>query len=238
MRRHHNNCHLEFPEQIFNLDIQNMTTTSVKDTVSGRNLTRSGTSYFTFVNDQELGRGIKFTTRISSNVFSDTYNSNTYPKLWGAISDISKPISLIMLLDTSGVSTSNRYGIVALYNIMQLSMWSTGSNPAFPIFNNITSSYIAVTKYPIYGNAGFWYKGIDSTKTYYSNANGIILTTGSRRSGSNSSSATIQFGKSQESSYYADAGVIVYGVTMYEGILEPEHVDALANAKTTDSTRI
>lgn len=49
---------VELPNPILNLDIENMTYTQLKETVSGKTLTSSATeSVLSFVNDSDYGRG-------------------------------------------------------------------------------------------------------------------------------------------------------------------------------------
>lgn len=237
------------PNPIFNLDIANMTYSAVKDTISNRNLTSTtNSSYLEFVTDSTFGRGYKTKTRTSYNVYSAAYNQTNFPALYNVLNNSTAAFSVLMIIDPRSTGTSsgksNRQGLLALYNFLSFIGYTDGANnkllQAFMPKGTAGGTGSAIASYfqPI-GNTGisYFYVGIDTNGTYYYDANGVLQTNTTIKrngvAGTPVSGSQLVLNRSQEKSYYAQAGQIIYGITIYDDILTPDQIDYLVNQNHT-----
>lgn len=234
------------PNPIFNLDIANMTYTAVKDTVSNRNLTStSSSSYLEFVTDSTFGRGYKIKTRTSNNCFAAAYNQTNFPALYNVLNNSTGAFSVLMIIYPRSTGTtsgnSNRQGLLALYNSCSFIGYTVGANNR--LLQSIMPRVLAggysgapVSYFQQIGNTEkyFFYAGLDANGLYTYNSSGSLVTsTGVKRNGKAATSGTLYLNRAQESNYYAQAGQIIYGITIYDDILTPEQIDYLVNQNHT-----
>lgn len=230
---------VELPNPILNLDIENMTYTQLKETVSGKTLTSSATSsHLGFVNDSDYGRGYKILSRAAQTNFKYAYSQANFPKLYDVFSDAQKSFSIIVFLDVHLITdTSSRWGLGAVYDFASLMGWSTGKVAMSSHLRAfLRPSQYALSSYyvPMQNNVCFWYAGITPQYIAYYNANYAYTTnTSYYRGGATTSNGTLVINRAQENSYYAVPNVIVYGFTMYDDILTDAQVQYLVQCKKT-----
>lgn len=228
---------VELPNPILNLDIENMTYTQLKETVSGKTLTSSATeSVLSFVNDSDYGRGYKILQNTNSVMYTQTYNRSNFPKLYDVFSNIQKSFSIILFLDVhSATSTTSRWGLGAVYNFCSLFGWSTGITWMSAHLRGFLNSQYGLGSafVPMQNNVCFWYVGVSQAYTaYYNTSNTYTTNTGVYRNQVQTQNGTLRINATQES-YKPLPNVIVYGFTMYDDVLTDEQVQYLVRCKRT-----
>lgn len=235
---------MTLPNAILNLDIFNMTATSIKEKVSGSYLTRTSPSYLTFTTTSNFGRAYAPTSRNATIEFSCTYSQSNFPALYNVMQNSTAPYSILMIINPKNINTASgtkyRQGLLALYNFLSFIGYTDGANnkllQAFMPRGTAggTGSGIASYFQPI-GNTGisYFYVGIDTNGTYYYDANGVLQTNTTIKrngvAGTPVSGSKLVLNRSQETSYYAQTQQYIYGITIYDGILSAAQIDYLVN---------
>jgi hypothetical protein len=245
MRREYSiNLPIELPNKLFCLDFEdtvNNTNLKVTDTVNGITLTKASAGSVVFIDDPDFGRCLKTNNREATNIYSANW-ATIYPTIFGSSASTwaQRPLTWIMF-NNSVARNDTRGGLLTIYNVCRISGYQ-GYNGSLSF---VAANWIGIdmqsnkTKYPektANTDIGMYVMGTNysqlkrvcskeevgfSSLSVLSNAYTPTSTT----------SGTLWFLCSQESSYYWPAEGIVAGITLYDGLLTNEQVAYIFNNK-------